>query len=303
MSLVHILRDLWRTRTAVALIAVLALLAATAVMYRVTFPGKIETRRYHEGVATIRILVDTPSSQVVAVSPKGSDTLGMRANLIASLMVDGVFKAAIAQRAGVAPNELVGIAENDDAADTESDGPLPKRGVDVLRTRVVQDIDGDQLPIIEIETHAADAAAAGKLANAAVDGLRDYLDTQAATEQVPDARRLRVSGLGAAQESDIARGPSLVVAFGIGVLVLFTGCGLLLGGLRLWRIWRVDEMEEAPPLELLDEDAWPPVSDIGPEERDAKPAGARRRPSRRAQVVADDDHPAASISPRAAGKG
>jgi hypothetical protein len=297
VNFVHALRDLWRTRTAVALIAVMALLAATAVMYRVTFPGKIESRRYQEGVATIRILVDTPSSQVVAVSPKGSETLGMRANLIASLMVDGVFKAAIAKRAGVAPNKLVGIAENDEAADTKPDGPLPKRGVDVLRTRVIQDIDGNQLPIIEIETHAADAAGAGRLANAAVEGLRDYLDTQAATEQVPDARRLRVNGLGTAQESDIARGPSLVVAFGIGIVVFFTGCGLLLGGVRLGRTWQMAETAEAPPLEFLDEDAWPPVSDIGPKERDAKPAGARLRPSKRPRVVADDDHPAASISP------
>jgi hypothetical protein len=295
VSLVHTLRDLWRTRAAVALIAVLALLAATAVMYRVTFPGKIESRRYHEGVATIRILVDTPSSQVVEVSPKGSDTLGMRANLIASLMVDGVFKAAIAKRAGVAPNKLVGIAENDDAADAEPKGPLPKRGVDVLRTRVIQDLDGNQLPIIEIETHATGAADAGTLANAAVEGLRDYLDTQAATEQVPDARRLRVNGLGRAQESDIARGPSLVVAFGIGLVVFFTGCLLLLGGVRLGRTWRMAETAEAPPLELVDEAAWPPVPDIGPEERGVKPDGARRRRSERARVVADEDHPAAGM--------
>jgi len=294
VSLVHTLRALWRTRVAVAIIAMVALLAATAVMYRVTFPGKIESRRYHEGVATIRVLVDTPSSQVVAVSPKGSDTLGMRANLIASLMVDGVFKAAIAKRAGVAPNKLVGIAENDDAADAEPAAPVPKRGVDVLRTRVIQDLDGNQLPIIEVETRAVVAADAGKLANAAVEGLRDYLDTQAATEQVPDARRLRVNGLGRAQESDIARGPSLVVALAVGLLVFVAGCALLLGGLWLERTWRMTEAAEAPPLE---EDVWPPVQHIGPVEREAQPAGARKRASKRARAVADDDQPAASVSP------
>jgi hypothetical protein len=295
VNLVHVLRDLWRTRAAVALIAVVAVLAAIAVTCRVTFPGKIESRRYHVGVATTRILVDTPSSQVVAVSPKGSDTLGMRANLIASLMVDGVFKAAIAKRAGVAPDKLKGIAENDDAADAAPDGPLPKRDVDVLKTRVIQDTDGNQLPIIEIEAHAADAASAGRLANAAIEGLRDYLDTQAATEQVPDARRLRVSGLGAASESDIARGPGLVVGVGIGMLVLFMGCGLLLGGVRLLRTWRMVETAEAPPPEVLDDDAWPAVSDIGQKDRGAKRAAAPRQPSKRARVVTDDDQPAASM--------
>ena len=61
---------------------------------------------YLVGVATTRVLIDTPSSQVVDVSPKGSDTLGVRANLIASLMVDGA-------NAPADPVEL----QEDDAAD------------------------------------------------------------------------------------------------------------------------------------------------------------------------------------------
>lgn len=296
MNLVHALRDLWRARASVALIAVVAVLAAIAVTCRVTFPGKIESRRYHVGIATTRILVDTPSSQVVEVSPKGSDTLGMRANLIASLMVDGVFKAAIAKRAGVAPNKLKGIAENDDAAHAAPDGPLPKRDVDVLKTRVIQDTDGNQLPIIEIEAHAANAASAGRLANAAVEGLRDYLDTQAATEQVADARRLRVSGLGAASESDIARGPGFVVGVGIGIVVFFMGCGLLLAGVRLLRAWRSEQTAERVRLqEIEDDDALRPMPDIGAEEHVAKPAVARLRPSKRAPVAEDDDQRAASM--------
>ena len=102
MDTVTILRDLWRLRRAVVIVALLALITGTAVLYKISFPPELEGRRYEVGVATARILVDTPSSQVVEVAPKGSDSLGVRANLLASLMVDGVVKSAIAQSRGPA---------------------------------------------------------------------------------------------------------------------------------------------------------------------------------------------------------
>ena len=173
------------------------------------------------------MLIDTPSSQVIEVSPKGSDTLGMRANLIASLMVDGVFKAAIAKRAGLPADELVGISQNDDA-ESQPDTPRPKTGDSVLTTRVLPDLDGNQLPIIQIETQASDGAAAAKLADAAIASLREYVDAQANAEQVPSGRRLRVSGLGPAQASEATRGPSLWLPFAVAIFVMVTGCGLIL---------------------------------------------------------------------------
>ena len=90
MDTVTILRDLWRRRLLVVGVAIVAVLVGVAVMYKVSFPPKLESRKYEVGVATSSILVDTPNSQVVEVAPKGSDTLGVRANLLASLMTDGV---------------------------------------------------------------------------------------------------------------------------------------------------------------------------------------------------------------------
>jgi hypothetical protein len=119
MELIMMLRDLWRRRILVGCAALLAVLAGTAVTYRISFPPKLESRKYEVGVATTRILVDTPSSQVVEVAPKGSDTLGVRANLLASLMVDGVVKTAIARRAGLRPDQLEGAGQ---------DGAPPKGG-------------------------------------------------------------------------------------------------------------------------------------------------------------------------------
>jgi hypothetical protein len=207
------------------------------VAYRISFPPKLESRKYEVGVATARILVDTPSSQVVEVAPKGSDTLGVRANLLASLMVDGVVKTAIASRAGLRPQDLVGS--------TGDDPPPPSRPrANLLTTRVMTNTAGDQLPIIEISTQSPNAAGAARLANAAIAGLRDYLDSQAAVEKVANAHRLRVSGLGGAQARQAVRGPKDVFAVAATIFVFLTLNGLILASMALIRGWRVAAEEE-----------------------------------------------------------
>src|SRR6476469_4634707 len=192
MDSVTILRNLWRLRQAVVVVALFALIVGVATVYKVSVPGKLESRRYEVGVATGRILIDTPSSQVVEVAPKGSDSLGVRANLLASLMVDGVVKEAIAHRAGLPTQRLIGITEAD--SDPTSPAVTPTRRDFVLKTSVVTNAAGDQLPIIEIEAQAPDRTAAARLGAAAVAGLRDYLDSRAARERIKDADRLQVTG-------------------------------------------------------------------------------------------------------------
>jgi hypothetical protein len=193
MQTVTILRQLWRFRVLTAVIGVVAILAGGLVVYN---PSSLQSRQYQVGVATARILVDTPDSQVVDVMPKGADALGVRANLLSNLMVDGVVKAQIAHRAGISPDSFYGIAES-------GSGPKPKvpsgRKVVMLKTRLLTQSDGTPLPIIEIEATAPDTARATALADGAVTGLQDYLNTKAAEQKVSDGSRLRVSGIGIAQ--------------------------------------------------------------------------------------------------------
>jgi hypothetical protein len=232
MQTVTVLRQLWQLRPLVVLLACVAVCAGTAVVYELP---SLESRRYDAGVATARMLVDTPDSQIVDVSPKGSDTLGARANLLANLMVDGEMKTAIARRAGLRPEQVVGIAET--AAGAAAGLPSDRRAF-VLRTKTVTATAGDRLPIVEIETEAAGAAAATRLANAAVAGVRDTLDRQAARDRVSARQRLRVSGLGVAQARVAPRGPRLIVAFGVAFLVFASGCAALLGIVTLRRMLR-----------------------------------------------------------------
>jgi hypothetical protein len=243
MDTVTILRDLWRRRLFVAIVLVAALLAGAMVKYKL--PG-LQSRSYEVGVATTHILVDTPSSQVVNVSPKGSDTTAARADLLASLMVDGEVKATIAKRAGLQPNQLVATtsAATDPTPGATSTSATAAPNAYVLSTQVLTNSTGDQLPIIEVDTQAPNRPAATKLAAAATSGLADYLNSKAALERIPDAERLQVSGLGLPQDSTVARGPTGMVALIVFVLVFGLGCAGILGVLALIRGWRAASVRE-----------------------------------------------------------
>jgi hypothetical protein len=242
METVTILRELWRRRLHVGLVAILAIFVGFALSYTFTLPP--ESRKYEVGVANSRVLVDTPTSQVVEVAPKGSETLGSRASLIANLMVEGEVKATIARRAGLRPKKLVTASEFAIESGTVSGKTLKDPDVHLLTTRVVANPRGDQLPIIDVDAQAPTVAGAAKLADAAVTGLRDYLDTKAAAEDASDARRLMVTPLGAPQARLAVRGPSRIIAVGAALFLLIGGCAVILVASALARGWREAEASE-----------------------------------------------------------
>jgi hypothetical protein len=238
----------------VGLVALIALLAGMFVSYKLP---SLESRKYEVGIATARILVDTPASQVVDVAPKGSDSLGVRATLIANLMVDGVVKSAISKRAGIPEKDIFGVADAAEASSPSAAKPDP-RGYS-LATKVLVTATGDSLPIIEVSTQAPDARRAEKLANASIEGLRDYLGTKAVADQIPDAQRLRVSGLGVPQAQQQVRGPRLVFSIAAAFFVFILGCAAILTISSLVRALRYgpapQRLRVADSLALRDE-AW-----------------------------------------------
>jgi hypothetical protein len=264
MTTVRILRDLWSHRLYVAGVCVLALLAGFSVMYKLP---AFQSRHHEVGVATVHILIDTPSSQVVEVAPKGSDTLGTRANLLASLMIDGVVKSSIAHRAGLQPNQLAGVTDAATGPSSAS-GPTSQAAPSgsnayVLTTQVLINSAGIELPIIEADAQAPTGAGAAKLANAAVAGLQDYVNSKAALQRIPDANRLQVSSLGSPQAITAQRGPSNLLAMLAFIFVLIFGCGCILGVLALVRGWRAAAVrEEIGDEEILDWDVAPAKPDV-----------------------------------------
>ena len=273
MDTVKILRDLWRRRLMVAIVFVLALLAAAAVTYKLP---SLQSRQYDVGVASAHILVDTPSSQVVDVAPRGSGTLGVTANLLATLMIDGPIKADIASRAGLQPSQIVGTTT---AAATAAPGASPLPSVPVTRrsyllnTQVLTNPAGDTLPIIEVDAQAPTAAGAANLTSAAINGMHDYLNSTAASEQVPNADRLRVTGLGAPQPTAAVKGPSSLVGLIVVIGVFLFGCVAILGIGALVNGWRAASARERLGGELPPESVSAADLDPTPEEASRAAAG------------------------------
>lgn len=240
---VTILRELWQRRIYVGVAAGLAILVGGMLAYRLSLPP--ETRQYDVGIATTHILVDTPQSQVVDVSPKGSGSLGSRANLLANLMTEGEVKAAIARRAGLRPNQLLAGVDTGTGLPPDVASAAGSRDVHLLTTRPESNSAGVPLPIIELDAQAPDPASASRLASAAVAGLRSYLDSRAASENVSAAHRLDVRGLGEPQVADAVRGPGRLVALGAAVFVFLLGCAAILIAPAIARTWRAVSDQDA----------------------------------------------------------
>jgi hypothetical protein len=266
METVNILRLLWRRRVLVGCVVAVAVGVGLALSYSFTLPP--QSRQYEVGQAGGRILVDTPDSQVVDIAPKGSETLGARASVLAALMTEGEAKAAIAKRAGLEPDQLQGYSESVAASQPASSPPPDGPDINLLTTRVVRDADGVQLPIIEFEAQAPNPAAAAKLASAAVAGLRDHLDSKAAGEEIAHDRRLSVSALGIEPAGLSRRGPGRMVAVGAALFVLLGGCVLIVVFSGLSSAWREAEASDrlGPDAALSSDDPFDgPAPDAAPE--------------------------------------
>jgi hypothetical protein len=237
MEAVTILRELWRRRILVAVVALVSILAGLATIYTVSLPP--ESRSFDVGIANGRILVDTPDSQVVDVQPKGSGTLGIRAGVVANLMTEGDVKAAIAKRAGLRPNQLRAGVVVDGAPPAAVTNAAGDPNAHLLTTSPAVNPDGTPLPMVDIQTQAPKPADAAKLVEASVSGLNDYLNSKAAGEDVPDARRLQVTGFGAPEVRKEAHGGQRLLAAAAAFVVFLLGCAAILIVSRLARAWRV----------------------------------------------------------------
>jgi hypothetical protein len=227
--------ELGRRRRLVGAVLVFAIAVGVLVTNKVSlFPPGLESRQETVGISSTRVLVDTPGSQVVNVNPKGSETLGTRASLLASLMVEGEIKSAIAKRAGLSTKQLLAVTESTlEAADAAPEGTRSARVTNskadyVLTTRVLINTDGAQLPLVEVEAEAPNAVAAVKLAEAAVTGLQDALEEKAVEEDTDSKQRLTVSPLGSPRVEEATRGPGGTLALFAAVAVFLAGCGAIL---------------------------------------------------------------------------
>jgi hypothetical protein len=212
-ELIVVLRLLWRARLLVVLGAALALLVGAMLTYHVTLgvPPTFESRGHSVGIASAQVLVDSKSSQTVDLGEDPViDIPGLiaRARLLANLIATSPLRDEIARRAGIDPPTFLATAPS-----IGFDSPSPAAASSTTTQPNVMNVTfNESLPIVTINTEAADEAKAARIARAAASELGRYLDSLVALDRVPDAHRLVVKQLGAPAHVTMRRGPRRLFA-------------------------------------------------------------------------------------------
>jgi hypothetical protein len=249
------MRELWRHKVGLAIAFVLAVLAATRILYGISFfPPSLEPNSLGLASASTHVLVDTPRSSLVDLR---EDTysfteLTNRALLLGNVMASLPVRDYIARHAGV-PADLIKVAppltpEQPRALATSGEQP---KSSDILKSPNEYRLSvqsNPTVPIIDIDSEAPSAAAAAKLANAAVEGLRDYLLVTAKQRATPTKDQVRLVQLGRATGAAINAGAGIQFAVLAFIFVFAACCAVVLFIGRVRRGWVASEGLDSRPL-------------------------------------------------------
>ena len=231
------LRLLLRHRLLIVVGALLALLVAVSVIYRIS-PGSphFASRSTTSASATARVLLSAPP-EAAADEFSGIDrTMGTRAKLLGDLMSTEPVRANVARDAGLAPHELAiftpaAVAPNvriplavfaaQAATQTSSE-----RGVVAITA------DG-QVPLLLVRSYAADAAGATRIATATVKGITELV----ASRQEPGAG-FKVERLGQITAVTKVENPSKAVALIAAVVIFSMWCSAVVLVAGLFGTWK-----------------------------------------------------------------
>jgi hypothetical protein len=248
------LRLLIRHRRLLAIIAVVAVLVGSLTVMRPGIPP--QSRQYDVGVASARVLIDTPNSQVVDLGQKEDVNAGVlpaRAVLLANLLTTSPLRDEIAHRSRVSAKRL--YATNDVASapgtttPAPTDGSAPPDGPNAWALKADTDL---SLPLITVHAQAPTPADAARLADSAVAVLRDHVASVSAQESVPAARQLVVKVLGGAQAGTETHGPSRLIGIALALFVFLLGCAGVMLLSTLASQWYAAQADE----DLAEEMTW-----------------------------------------------
>jgi hypothetical protein len=250
MQLLAAINELSHRRVLVGIALVVSLILGMSVAYKISpgLPPHVASRQHKVGVASTRVLINTPSSIVADLNPNGGSSLSTHAQLLGNLLASDQVRSEIARSAGIAPSDLVvsplavgGVIQTPLATST----PAPA-GASTLSVNA-----DPLLPLITIDVQAPTPKQAAALANGSVNVLQSYIQSVAADESIPTSRRPVITSLGAAQGISKATGPSKMYGV-IAVLILFgLSCYVILvatGARRRLRELRTLDYETLPAL-------------------------------------------------------
>jgi hypothetical protein len=244
----------------------IALIAAVWSVSTVSLlPPKLQGRELQTAGATTHVLIDLPRSKIANRHATWNylDTLGTRATLLARLMTSPPALEHIGRRAGVPPDGIAAVAP----VTANVEGVLTEPGSEQRARELQLSVDRYRLeahsrsdrPIIDVYSQAPSMADAERLANAAIEGLRDYLRALAVEEGLDPSRQVRLHQLGRAQGDVVNAGMDLKIAGLTFLLVFGLSC---LASLVLARLLsaRSRAAADSPPRSRPSADASPGTS-------------------------------------------
>jgi hypothetical protein len=247
------LRELSRLRVGLAVSVLVALLAGLWSVASIgLFPPSLKSRSLEMATAYTEVMVDTPRSALLDTRQTTDDihSLVNRAVLVGSLMATPSVRAYIAQRVGV-PADILQI----EAPRTPFE-PAPRKvtgrsngPMDLFRTtnQYRLDIQADPVvPFLDIYAQGPTASAAGQLANAAVDGVGEYLRNLAASQGTPQRLQVQLRQFGRAQGKVLKKGIQWQIAF-LASLAAFAVAAT--AAVAIGRIKRGWSLEPASPVQ------------------------------------------------------
>jgi hypothetical protein len=248
------LRELWSSKLGIAIAVLVALLAATRVMYGISvFPPGLERHSLDIASASTRVLVDTPRSTTIDLRQNvyEIESLSQRAVILGNVIGSPPVRSYIARQVGVSPDRIEvtppltpsqprAIAGSENAPHTSDILKSP----DEYRLNIQAN---PTVPVLDVYAQAPDAEAAKDLANQAIAGLQRYLDSIAAQRGTPPEDQVRLEQLGQPRSGVINQGAGLRLASVVFVLVFAICCAAVLFVARVRRGWAAVEEFETPP--------------------------------------------------------
>jgi hypothetical protein len=238
------MRELWGQKVGLVIALVIAILAATGVLARISvFPPGLESRSLGVASASTQVIVDTPRSAVIDLRQDTYSFAGLtnRALLLGNVMASLPVRDYIAARAGI-PAEAITVSAplTPEQPRVVTDGGHQPKTTDLLRSPDEFRLNiqaNPTVPVLSIYSEAPDGPAAIRLANSAVDGLRDYLRTLSRQQGTPERDQVKLDQLGRATGGPVNPGASLQIALLVFFFVFVAGCAAVIFIGRVRRGW------------------------------------------------------------------
>ncbi|HEV7750733.1 MAG TPA: hypothetical protein VGO71_04290 [Baekduia sp.] len=247
MQLGALLHQLWRHKLGAGLCLGFAVLMSLWSLYDIVLaPPGLKARHLEIGAASTEILVDAPKSKIVDLRANTQDfaSLTTRANLLSNVMASSPVRELIARHAGVGVEQIVATASlSGDLPRSAFEPGSERRSSDLIhetdRYRVAISVNPAQ-PLIYVNTQAPTGEGAGRLANAAVDGLNDYLTLMADRQGVKPASRTRLIQFGRARGAVVNPSVNLEIGLLTFLVSFIVACAALRVFLRVRHGWSLD---------------------------------------------------------------